>query len=70
MDPSKDRTFKPGENIRIAAMLTEPWQGMQITGLWDAGSKEGPATGDRLDPTIAIRNAAGEVVTEGKMPFG
>jgi hypothetical protein len=24
----------------------------------------------RLDPTIAIKNPAGEVVAEGKMPFG
>ena len=70
MTPPKDQAFKPGDNVRIAAMLTEPWQGIQITGLWDTTSKEGGPAMARLDPTIAIRNAAGEVVTEGKMPFG
>jgi hypothetical protein len=63
MSPSKDHSFKPGDNIRVAAMLTEPWQGIQIMGLWGASN-------DRLDPSIAVRNAAGDVVAEGKMPFG
>ena len=69
MGPPKDRVFKPGDNIRIAAMLTEPWQGMQIVGLWDTTKKQGSGYA-RLDPRIAIRNAAGKVVSEGVMPFG
>jgi hypothetical protein len=63
MSPPKDQSFKPGDNIRVAAMLTEPWQGIQITGLWGTSN-------NRLDPSIAVRNAAGDVVAEGKMPFG
>lgn len=70
MDPAKDRSFKPGDNIRVAAMLTEPWQGIQITGLWDTTRKQGPAGYAKLDPMIAIRDSAGRVVVEGKMPFG
>ena len=70
LDPAKDRSFKPGDNIRVAAMLTEPWQGIQITGLWDTTRKQGPAGYVRLDPSIAIRDSAGKVVVEGKMPFG
>ena len=81
--PSKDQTFKPGENISISAMLNEPWQKIQITGLWNVTEKKGTAnfgTADgrvvsapqfaQLDPTITIRNSTGEEVTSGKMPFG
>ena len=70
LDPAKDRTFKPGQTVRIAAMLNEPWQGVQITGLWDTTKSKGPSGGARLDPNIAIRDSTGKVVTEGKMPFG
>jgi hypothetical protein len=63
MSPPKEHSFKPGDNVRVAAMLTEPWQGIQITGLWGTSN-------NRLDPSIAVRNAAGDVVSEGKMPFG
>jgi hypothetical protein len=51
-------------------MLTEPHEGIQITGLWDTSDKDGKPARRQLDPTIAIRNAAGDVVSEGKMPFG
>jgi hypothetical protein len=70
MAPPQERTYKPGDNIYISAMLTEPWESIQITGLWDISEKEGKPAGNSLDPTIAIRNAAGEVVSTGKMPFG
>jgi hypothetical protein len=70
MSPPKERSFKPGENIYVAAMLTEPHEGIQITGLWDTSDKDGKPARRQLDPTIAIRNAAGDVVSEGKMPFG
>lgn len=80
--PAKDKTFRPGTTVAIRAMLTEPWQNFQITGLWDLTKKEKDITyrregGDivipqyaRLDPTIAIKNAAGKTVAEGTMPFG
>jgi hypothetical protein len=82
MSPPKDKAFRPGDRVDIRAMLTEPWQGLQITGLWDTTRKQGETRYRmegrevtvpqyaRLDPTIAIKNAAGEVVSEGKMPFG
>jgi hypothetical protein len=70
MGPPKDRSFSPGEDIRIAAMLTEPWQGLQITGLWDETKKEVGSGHARLDPTIVIRNSQDKVVSTGKMPFG
>ena len=63
MSPPQGSMVNPGDNIHVAAMLTEPWQGIQITGLWEASN-------NRLDPSIAVRNAAGDVVAEGKMPFG
>jgi hypothetical protein len=80
--PAKDASFKPGQAVTLRAMLNEPYEGIQITGLYDTTNKEGekkPPAGDRpvagtrhprLDPTIVIRNSAGESVAEGKMPFG
>ena len=41
MSPDKSRSFRPGDNIYIGAMLNEPWQGLQITGLWDTTDKKG-----------------------------
>ena len=82
VSPNKNQSFKPGDSIYIGAMLNEPGQGIQITGLWDTTQKTGTmrySTGvqvvtvpqyAQLDPTIVIRNAAGEEVTKGKMPFG
>jgi len=82
MSPNKNQSFKPGDDIYIGAMLNEPGQGIQITGLWDTTEKKGTMRyvidGNvvtvpeyaQLDPTIVIRNAAGEEVTKGKMPFG
>ena len=80
--PQDGQAFKPGNTIYIGAMLTEPWQGLQITGLWDATRKEGTARyisdGQvltvaqyaKLDPTIVIRDSAGKEVASGTMPFG
>lgn len=80
--PAKDASFKPGQAVMIRAMLNEPFEGIQITGLYDTTKKEGEtkaSVGDktvsfpryaRLDPTIAIRSSSGEVVAEGTMPFG
>jgi hypothetical protein len=82
MRPTKDQSFKPGDNIYIGAMLNEPWQKIQITGLWDATQKKGVAryrleSGEvtvpqyaQLDPTISIRSSTGAEVAAGKMPFG
>lgn len=80
--PPREASFQPGQSVMLRAMLNEPYERIQITGLYDATKKEDaakPPAGDqkvtvarpvRLDPTIAIRNASGAVVAEGKMPFG
>jgi hypothetical protein len=80
--PRKSRTFKPGEEVRIEAVLTEPSLGVMIAGLWDASRKRGEIKirdggkeialpdYERLDPALVIRDASGKQVAEGKMPFG
>lgn len=80
--PKPTQSFKPGDNVDIKAMLNEPWQGIQITGLWDATQKKGVAKYyldgqqvtipeyQKLDPMIVIRDSAGKEVASGKMPFG
>lgn len=81
-NPPRDKAFRPGDKVDIRAMLTEPWQNLQITGLYDMTRKERETKYQiegrevvvpqyaRLDPTIAIKNAAGKTVAEGTMPFG
>jgi hypothetical protein len=76
--PREGQEFKAGSAILVRVMLTEPANGLMITGLWGSKDKEEgkpgePAVASRpasLDPTITIRNAKGEQVAEGKMPFG
>ena len=80
--PPRDKSFRPGDKVDVRAMLTEPWQNLQITGLYDTTRKERETKYQiegrevvvpqyaRLDPTIAIKNAAGKTVAEGTMPFG
>ena len=71
--PRKGQTFKPGQSVMVRALLTEPTQGIAITGLWDVSTKVADKEGrdlTRLDPSIVIRNAKGEEVARGKMPFG
>lgn len=76
--PSEGQSFRCGEQVRISVMLREPSQGILITGLWDVSrapeEKSGVSMALRrsptLDPTITIRNAKGEQVAQGKMPFG
>ena len=82
MGPANGQSFKPGDTVMFRAMLTEPWQGITITGLWDTTQKTGEVKyriGDkevsapnyaRLDPDIVVRNSKGEKLAEGKMPFG
>jgi hypothetical protein len=82
LGPPKNQSFKPGGQVAIRAMLSEPWQKIMITGLWDTTKKTGDLKyrlgGEevtvpeyaRLDPQIVIRNAAGEEVAQGRMPFG
>lgn len=81
-NPPRDKSFRLGDKVDVRAMLTEPWQNLQITGLYDTTRKEREMKYQiegrevvvpqyaRLDPTIAIKNAAGKTVAEGTMPFG
>lgn len=80
--PPKNASFKPGQSVMLRALLNEPENRIKIVGLYDTTKKEGETKGirdgqiismaryARLDPTIAIRNSSGEIVAEGKMPFG
>jgi hypothetical protein len=82
LGPPKGQSFKPGDTVRFSAMLTEPWQRITITGLWDTTQQQGEVKyriGDkevsapnyaRLDPDIVVRNSKGEELAKGKMPFG
>jgi len=82
LTPPQDQSFKPGSTVFIRVLMTEPAQGIAITGLWDTTKKTGERKyrrGDKewtvpeyakLDPTIVIRDSEGKQVSEGKMPFG
>lgn len=80
--PAKDQTLKPGDTLRVAAVLTDPGLGIMIRRLNDTGrnrkeilkfadgreqSYERPVS---LDPKVTITNSSGKQVAEGKMPFG
>jgi hypothetical protein len=80
--PAKDQTFKPGDEVRVAAVLVDPVLDIMIRGLQDTkrsqkeilkyangqqSSYERPLS---LDPTVTITDSAGKTVSEGKMPFG
>ena len=80
--PRQGQSFQPGDTVAIRAMLTEPLQGILITGLTDTTKKPseakpeekttrpGAAQTGQLHPSIVIRDSKGETVAEGKMPFG
>jgi hypothetical protein len=81
--PPKEKTFKPGEVIRLAAVLRIPDKGLLIGGLDDMTKKTGemrymgedgkPVTVPRyasLEPKVVITDSAGKKVAEGTMPFG
>ncbi len=82
LTPPESQSFKPGNTLLIRVLMTEPNQGIAITGLWDTTKKIGERkyrTADRewtipeyarLDPTIVIRDSQGKQLSEGKMPFG
>ena len=81
--PSQEKTFKPGDAIRLAAMMRIPERGFLIGGLDDMSKKVGEiryggedgklVTAPRyasLEPTVVITDSAGKKVAEGTMPFG
>ena len=81
--PPEGETFKPGDQIRLAAVLRIPDNGLMIGGLEDMGKKVGEMTWTAedgkqmtspryasLDPTVVITDSSGKKVAEGTMPFG
>ncbi len=82
MTPVTKQSFKPGQIVGIRAMLAERERGIVITGLEDTTRPKGRErfkiddeeftvlVYERLDPEVVIRNAKGEEVARGKMPFG
>ena len=81
--PDKAQTFKPGDQLRIGAIIVDPKHDLLLRSLQDTtktirertytgsdGEKVKVPTYASLDPTIVITNSAGKQVAEGKMPFG
>ena len=80
--PAKDMTFRPGDEVRVAAVLTDPALDIMIRGLDDTTrtKKETVKYGNglegtverrlSLDPIVTITDSAGKTVAEGTMPFG
>jgi len=80
--PTKEVVFKPGDTVRLAAMLAIPGKNLQLSGLTDTSKKIGEMkwmvenklqTAPRyasLEPEVVITNSAGKKLGGGKMPFG
>lgn len=80
--PAKDQTYKPGDEIEVNAVLTDPKLTIMIRRLTDTSRKEDKTVESSdgrtttytqsasLDPTVTITNAAGKQIAEGPMPFG
>ena len=71
-NPKENQKFTTGKSIRASAMIHIPEMGLQISGLNENSTSEG-STRQRtvsLDPAMQVKNAAGKVVAQGKMPFG
>ncbi len=79
--PAKDEAFRRGDEINVAAVLTDPVLDTMIRGLTDV-SRKVTRTVDRggqkvtherylsLEPVVAISDGSGKKVAEGTMPFG
>jgi hypothetical protein len=80
--PAKDKTFKPGEEVSVRAVLIDPVLDIMIRDLddttrkkeetiKDGNGRESTSASDlSLDPTITITDSSGNTVAEGPMPFG
>jgi hypothetical protein len=83
--PAKDKTFKLGDEISVAAVLIDPKLDLMIRRLTDTSRTEkkmiqrGSGAYAKtetyespvtLDPTVTITDSAGKKVAEGTMPFG
>ncbi len=78
--PEEMAPLKPGDQLRVSAMMHVPDLNFKMMGLDDRTkqTKTGVVRPDgteyiryaSLDPDVKITNASGKVVAEGKMPFG
>ena len=75
--PARGQSFKAGDEVVVATVLTDPVLGSMIRDLDYASRKESRKNGDRavkwdasLVPTVKILDAAGKTVASGTMPFG
>jgi hypothetical protein len=81
--PAKSQTFKPGDFIRLRAVIIDPELNLLVRGLNDTTQQIGERTyrlagGESvkiptylsLAPTVTITDASGKQIAEGKMPFG
>ena len=80
--PARGHRIKPGEEVKVLAVLTDPELDIMIRGLCDTTRKQEKkynlADGTThtykqdlsLDPKVTITGADGEVIAEGVLPFG
>jgi hypothetical protein len=83
--PAKEKTFHPGDEVSVKAVLIDPVYDIMIRRLHDTSRKkdvtikyfEGKKAKERsyeepfsLDPVVTISDASGKKLAEGPMPFG
>jgi hypothetical protein len=73
-EPAAGRPIKPGDAIRVKAVLIDPVLDVMVRRLnVTAPTSMGTAAAGppvSLDPKVTIARANGEIVAEGVMPFG
>jgi hypothetical protein len=67
--PTNSQRIKPGEQLMVMAVLTDPKLDIMIRRLEDTSHQENGGN-VLLDPKVIITRANGEKVAEGVMPFG
>jgi hypothetical protein len=80
--PAKNKTFRPGDEVMVKAVLIDPALDIMIRGLKDTSRKTKETVRDEngkestyerdlsLDPIVTITDSAGKRVAEGVLPFG
>jgi len=78
--PAATETVRPGQELKVQAMLRDPGLDVLIAGIEDMSRKMGEPVAmpdgtpyqryETLDPRIRLVGSSGDVLAEGKMPFG
>jgi hypothetical protein len=80
--PGQDEKVRPGQEVKVAAVMRDPGLDVIVRYLEDMARKDGeplrvPNGGGRwfqkytaLQPTVQVRDSSGRVVAQGTMPFG